>query len=58
MVDSTYDKFFLYKIKPVSTNLCDLCNVPEYAKHMIFECQQLNNIRSKFKIFKYYKDLK
>jgi len=34
-----------------------ICNLPEYAEHKIFECQKLNNTRSKFKIFKYYKDL-
>jgi len=27
MVDPTYDKVFFQKIKAVSKNLCDLCNV-------------------------------
>jgi len=43
IVDSTYDKVFPHNIKAVSTNSCDICNVPEYAEHMIFECQKCTN---------------
>jgi len=57
MVDHTYDKVFLKKIKVINSNLCDTCNVPEYAEHLTFTCQKLTNICTKFKIFDCYNNL-
>lgn len=44
----TYDKKHLYTMKLIDTNLCNTCNVPETAEHIIQHCTQHNITRQNY----------
>ena len=54
----TYDKCFLYRIKIVNTDICDICNVREDSNHLIFHCKKYDIFRSKYKFFLDFSNLK
>ncbi|XP_017468976.1 PREDICTED: uncharacterized protein LOC108360978 [Rhagoletis zephyria] len=52
----TYDNVYLNRIRVVSTNICEECNIIDDYTHMIFACHKYSSIRNKYDAVKNHND--
>lgn len=54
MAGHDYSRYWLHKMKLQDDELCDICQEPENAEHLILLCPKYNNIRAQFSFDGYF----
>lgn len=54
MAGHDYSRYWLHKMKLQDDELCDICQEPENAEHLILLCPKYNNTRAQFSFDGYF----